>query len=409
MHRQDNEPITVFPWLVVGFGFLALALAFSTRATLGLVIPALDAELGWSRSFVSGAAAAALLVMAVVAPFAGRLIDRCGVRPALSAGLLLVAVGSLVAAIAEHRLVFLVAFSGVSAVGFGIVATHVVSTAVAGLFSGRRGLATGIATAGATAGQFLIVPLVAVLLATLSWRWSFAGLGLASLALAGLLWWTLPADNARAGGNRPGRLSADIGYLLRQPVFHLLFWSFLLCGYTTTGVIETHLLAYASLCGFAPVPGATAYGTLSAVNMVGMIGAGWLADRMDRVLLLGAIYALRALAFVVLINVGSSYEMLLFFAVLFGAVDYATVPVTASLAASHLGLRVMGLAMGIIACGHAVGAAAGAMLGGLVYDATGQYESLWLSSIALSALAAGLVFMMFRRPVPEAASVPGHC
>ena len=26
-------------WLVVGFGFLALALAFSARATLGLVMP----------------------------------------------------------------------------------------------------------------------------------------------------------------------------------------------------------------------------------------------------------------------------------------------------------------------------------------------------------------------------------
>ncbi|NIR29176.1 MAG: MFS transporter [Gammaproteobacteria bacterium] len=47
--------------------------------------------------------------------------------------------------------------------------------------------------------------------------------------------------------------------LLRSRVFQLLFCSFTICGYTTSGVIETHLLPYTSYCGIPPVPGATAY------------------------------------------------------------------------------------------------------------------------------------------------------
>ncbi|MGY4395433.1 MFS family permease [Sphingomonas sp. UYAg733] len=394
-------------WPVVAVGFLALAIAFSARATLGLVAPVWTAELGWSRGFVSGAAATALLVMAAVAPFAGRLVDRHGMRLTMVAGLTLVGLGSLMVAGTSSRTVFVIAFSGISAVGFGIIATHVVSTAVAHRFARRRGLATGIATSGATGGQFLIVPLIATVLATWSWRWSFLALGAGALVLVPFLWWTLgPPGTARAGDAKSdSNLSADIVFVLRKPTFHILFWSFLLCGFTTTGVIETHFLPYASFCGFGPVPSATAYGLLSAVNMVGMIGAGWLADRMNRVVLLGGIYLVRGLAFLILMNMGADFERLIVFAVLFGAVDYATVPVTASLVASHLGLRVMGLSMGMISAGHALGAAAGAYMGGYLFDLTLNYRWLWLGSTALTVCAGIFVAFLRDKPPSSAAEV----
>ena len=187
----------------------------------------------------------------------------------------------------------------------------------------------------------------------------------------------------------------DVSAILRKPTFHILFWSFLLCGFTTAGVIETHFLPYASFCGFGPVPSAAAYGILSAVNMLGMIGAGWLTDRMNRVLLLGSIYLLRGLTFIILMNVGADYDMLVVFVVLFGAVDFATVPVTASLVASHIGLRVMGLSMGLISAGHSLGAAAGAFAGGYIFDLTLQYDWVWLISLVM-AVGAGLMVFMLR-------------
>jgi predicted MFS family arabinose efflux permease len=90
--------------------------------------------------------------------------------------------------------------------------------------------------------------------------------------------------------------------------------------------------------------------------------------------------------------------MLVMFAILFGAVDYATVPVTASLVASHLGLRVMGLAMGLISAGHSIGAAAGAFMGGYLFDLTLRYDWVWLSSLALAAGAGAMVFLLRDRP-----------
>jgi MFS family permease len=406
----EGRRFEFWPWLIVGVGFLALALSFSARAALSLVMPLWDSELGWSRSFVSGAGAAALIVAAGIAPVVGRLADRHGPRVALSAGLAALAAGSLMVAVAASRPAFLFAFSFVSAIGFGTVAVHIVSTAVARNFRRNQGVAIGTATSGATAGQFVIVPLIAAVLPFVGWRWSFAGLGIAALLLVPLLWRLLAHAAANASACQAGpatdtSLLVDIRGLLRRPAFHALFWSFLICGYTTTGVIETHFLPYASFCGFAPLPGATAYGLLSAVNMVGMIAAGWLTDRMNRPLLLGSIYIARGLTFILLMNVGASLETLLAFAVLFGAVDYATVPVTASLVASHLGLRVMGLAMGLISAGHSIGGAVGAFLGGYLFDLSARYDWVWMSSLAVAVLAGAIVLLLRDRPGTTSALV----
>jgi predicted MFS family arabinose efflux permease len=99
------------------------------------------------------------------------------------------------------------------------------------------------------------------------------------------------------------------------------------------------------------------------------------------------------------------------FAIAFGLVDYATVPVTASLVASHLGLRVMGLAMGLIAAGHALGGAAGAYAGGWLVERLGSYDLLWWSSLALALLAGMMVLLLSEKAngshaLKEAASTP---
>lgn len=387
------------PWVVVAIGFLALALSYSVRAGASLMMPIWDEQLGWSRSYVSGCIAVALIIMAVLAPVAGRLVDRHGPRGTLVAGLVALAIGCLVIALAESAFVFAFAFAGIAAVGFGIVATHIMPAAIEQSFDRNTGFLSGLATSGSSGGQLLIVPLLAVLLESTDWRTSFAALGFASLLCAFWAWRSLPssksshADAARHATRQSG-LTADVVMILRNPAFQILFWSYAICGYTTTGVIETHFLPYAAFCGFGPVPSATAYGVLSALNLVGMIFVGWLTDRMNRPLLLGSIYLIRALTFVVLINVGADIEVLFAFAAFYGFVDYSTVPVTASLIASHIGVRVMGLAFGIISAGHQIGAAIGAYLGGYLFEAYARYAEVWWSSVALAALAGMMVFLL---------------
>ncbi|MCZ8548358.1 MFS transporter [Mesorhizobium qingshengii] len=395
---------------VISLGFVALALAYSSRASVGLMMPIWERDLGWSRSFVSGGVALALIVMAVLAPVAGRLVDLQGSRNALTLGLAILSLGSGLMSGADSGTAFLLACGGLSAIGFGLIATHVVSTAVEQQLDRNQGLGISIATSGATAGQFLIVPLIAVMLTSLSWRWSYAALAVACAGLAVAIHWILPSgtrsvDTPATAAAPTLSLSADIKLILKNSTFHLLFWSYFICGYTTSGVIETHFLPYAALCGFAPVPSATAYGLLSAVNLAGMILVGWLTDRVNRPLLLGSIYVVRGLTFILLVNVGADYDTLLLFAIGFGLVDYATVPVTSSLVASHIGLRVMGLAFGLISAGHQIGGAIGAYLAGYLFDIYAQYTWVWWSSFWLAVLAGILAFVIRDRRPAQAALI----
>ena len=137
-----------------------------------------------------------------------------------------------IVALMNGKLMFVIGFAGFCAVGFGIVATHVVATAVTRNFSANQGLATGIATSGATGGQFLIVPLIAALLAFARWRCSFGALSLASLALVPCIRMSMRADapssEANVSDQAVSSMAEDFVLIIRQPAFHVLFWSFLI-------------------------------------------------------------------------------------------------------------------------------------------------------------------------------------
>src|SRR5919204_5592687 len=76
----------------------------------GVLLPAMHAELGWSRTLITGAFSLALLVSAIAGVAVGRLLDRRSPRLLMTAGAagaaLLVAGWSRVQTIAELYLVF---------------------------------------------------------------------------------------------------------------------------------------------------------------------------------------------------------------------------------------------------------------------------------------------------------------
>lgn len=397
--HSSQRPGEFYGWLVVLVGFVVLSVSFSARFILSPAMPYLEGDLGWSRSFVSFGGSMALVCMAVVAPIAGNLVDRFGPRLLMMAGLATVGAGMAATAVMEAQWQFILAFSLLAGAGFGIAANHVVSTAVSLQFERNRGLAVGIATSGSTAGLLLLAPLIAQMLDGIGWRDSYLLIGAISVALVLPIHFLIRGGREPAGRSAPSPATAEklgrrLALLSRSPVFHLLFWSFTICGFTTAGVIEGHLIPYAIACGYPPLESATAYGVLSGFNLVGMILAGWLTDRMHRPLLLGGIYVMRGLSFILLMFIADDLSLLFVFAVAFGLFDYSTVPVTASLVASHIGLRIMGLTMGILSAGHALGAAVGLFLAGRIYDLFQQYAWTWAASLALALLAGLLCFLI---------------
>ncbi len=406
--RQSRD---LAAWIIVGVCFFSLAVSFAARSSVSQIMDALETELGWSRTTTAGAISLAQLVMAIASPIVGNMVDRFGPRLLLSAGLAAVGGGILLAAGAQNVWQFYLAYSVVAGIGFGTAATHVVSTVVSLTFNQRRGLAVGIATAGATAGQFIVIPILARVLEHTDWRTSYTAFGIAIIAFVPVI--LAAIRPVRTSAASPRRMTAvdpftdRLGFLLRSPTFHLLFWSYFICGITTSGVIEGHLIPYSVFCGFSVPESSDAFGLLMVFNLGGMVLAGWLSDRMNRPLLLGAIYILRGLSFIVLMMLveNPSYELLVAFAVIFGVFDYSTVPVTASLAASHLGLKIMGLSMGLLTAGHALGAAVGVQMAGVLFDLFATYRWTWLVAL-LTALLAGLLCFLIRENRDRGRLVP---
>src|SRR3546814_19322497 len=80
--------------------------------------------------------------------------------------------------------------------------------------------------------------------------------------------------------------------------------------------------------------------------------------------------------------------MLIAFAIMFGLIDYSTVPVTVSYVASRMGVGVVGVSMGLLSAVHAVGGALGASAGGVFFDVSGSSTSVWVVSLMLALVAA---------------------
>jgi predicted MFS family arabinose efflux permease len=234
---------------------------------------------------------------------------------------------------------------------------------------------------------------------TMGWRMGYVFLGIACFILIPFVW-SLIGDGRkkptmRKGPAAPAGLGQRLGYIFRNRTFLLLLVSYTICGFTTAGVVETHLIPYVQSCGLPVTTGAYAYGVLAAFNMGGMALAGYLSDKWHRPRLLAAVYACRGLSFILLMMV-PAYDVapLFLFAVMFGIFDYSTIPLTTSLVSTHVGLRVMGLALGLLGAFHSAGAAAGAFMGGILYDLFQQYEWIWITSIALALLAAVLAVLI---------------
>ncbi len=386
-------------WVVVLVCFFALSVVSATRASIGLVMPSLESEFGWSRGFVSSVAAYSLITMAIAAPFVGNLLDRYGPRAILVVGLALTGTGLISCAFIEVPWHFMASFAVLAGLGYGTVAKSMVSATIAGYFDENRGLAIGVAAAGSTAGQLALLPALAVVMTAMGWRTGYVFLGIACFALIPFVW-TMIGDGRkkpvmRKGPAAPAGLGQRLGYIFANRTFLLLLVSYTICGFTTAGVIETHLIPYVQSCGLPVTTGAYAYGTLAAFNMGGMALAGYLADKWHRPRLLAAVYAGRGFSFILLMMV-PAYDVapLFLFAVLFGIFDYSTIPLTTSLVSTHVGLRVMGLALGLLGAFHSAGAAAGAFMGGILYDLFQQYDWIWIVSIGLALFAAMLAILI---------------
>jgi MFS family permease len=152
--------------------------------------------------------------------------------------------------------------------------------------------------------------------------------------------------------------------------------------------------------GFSEMAGAQALGMTGAMSILGTIAAGWICDRFGRKGPLAWYYFIRGLSLLFLTVVWSVPSLLLF-AVVFGLNYFSTVPPTTTLTATIFGRHSVGELSGWIFFSHQVGSAVAAIIGGWLFDLTGNYFWAFVSAAILAFIAAGLSLMVREEPVPR--------
>jgi MFS family permease len=384
-------------WVVVAMLFFALALTFTARSSVGVLMPVWEQELGWGRTLISSGSSLVLAMMALSSPLAGNLMDRYGPSPVFAVGLALLGGAIIATSAVREEWQFLVVFGLAGGLGFGAVSLPLVSTAVAVYFTRNRGLASGIAMSGSTGGQLPTLLLLGILVTSIGWRGAYITFGLlliflapVSLALIRRRSNAQPDRKSDIPDVAPAQMSLleKLKFLCRDRTFLLLIGAFTLCGFTTAGVIDVHFIPYAVSVGYPLVDSTAAYGVHGLFNLIGLLLAGFLADHLRRPRLLSLIYVIRALSFILLLYISVDIKLMYLFAAIFGLLNFSVLPLVASLVATNIGVRIMGLTMGLVFAGHSIGGAIGAFLGGYFYDLFGDYELLWMLSAGLSAAAA---------------------
>jgi sugar phosphate permease len=403
-----------YGWVVAAVTFLTLLVSSGIRNAPGVIIKPLEAEFHWDRASISLAVAISLFAFGFGAPIGGSLIDRFGPRRIMLAGLTLNFAG-LLPLLGMTELWQLHLFWGlIVGIGTGMIASVLGATVTLRWFNQYRGLVLGVMGAASATAQLLFVPSLISLTTNIGWR---AGMTLlivvAGAALIPVALWmrNRPEDIGLTALGEPttAMISNDSRFTpLREAIrtrdFWLLAASFFICGYTTNGLIGTHLLPHTLEHGFVEAEMSSALVVMAIMNICGTLASGWLSDRVDNRFLLATYYGFRALSLAALPFILEMRGMLLF-SVVYGLDWVATVPPTVNLTARRFGRKSVGTLYGWIFCSHMIGAGIASYAGGFFRDRLGDYHLIFVSAAVMGIIAAGLALNISK---PRQLSLPSE-
>ncbi|MET0503307.1 MAG: MFS transporter [Candidatus Binatia bacterium] len=425
--RLARVPISVpffYGWFIVFLGFLSNLTAAGLRSAPSVLIHPFEAEFGWSRTQIASAASLNLLLLGLMAPFGGWLIDRYGPRRVILASLGTIAVGvSLTVFVSQlWQLIFL--WGVILGIATGV--TPPLGASIASRwFVSRRGLAIGIMTNANAAGQVIFLPLLMTVILVSGWRSALLMIATAAVILIPAIWLWMrdnpedvglqPFRSEKEGGSKPSRTAyargairpialSSVSEVFKTSTFWLLAGCFFICGVTANGLIGTHLIPHAIERGIPQLTAATAVGIMGGASFVGTTFAGWLVDRVDPRKVLAAVYALRGSSLFILPYV-TEPTALFVFAVIYGLDWYASGPATTTIIARTFGHERVGSLFGLVFVFHQLGGAGAAIAGGWARVQFGDYQYAFVIGGCMGLLAACLA-LTIRRTSREEPGIP---
>jgi MFS family permease len=405
-----------YGWFIVGTTFFMAFLAVGTRQGFTLFYSPWQDEFSWSVSEISLVASIGTVLNGLSQPFMGRLYDRFGAKPVILASLTVLGAGTVILSFVNEYWQLFLLYSIVLSAAAGGASFVTTGPLIAKWFNRKRGTAMAITSAGASAGGLLIIPFTAYLMLLTNWRVSWGVLGafvlLIGLPLTMLVLRESPQEmglepDGGKGGNDersrkayalrcPGPLECDSWRTaFRSPPIWQLALAYFVCGVTTVA-LATHFVPIAEGRGLAAGPASLAFGLMMGMNIIGVLGAGWISDRTGRKDLLAIVYATRGTAYAMMLIFTGGWALWLF-APIAGLSWIATVPLTYSLTAEIYGIKNMGTLSGVVTMSHQFGGAAAIYIAGWGYDRYGTYTIFWVTGAALLGVAALLAFSVRER------------
>jgi MFS family permease len=411
-----------YGWVMVGVTFLTALITAGAVGAPGVFIVPLQREFGWSTAEISSALSIRFILFGLMAPFAAALMNRYGLRNVTLSALLIVA-SALVASLAMTKVWHLLLLWGVViGIGTGMTALVLGATIAARWFNARRGLVVGILTASVATGQLVFLPMLASVTERFGWRIALSivcvMLGVAAFAVL-MLMRDRPSDvGLRPFGDQgteplpappPSNapiMAAALGTLrdaAKTRTFWILFATFFICGASTNGLVQVHLIPMCLDFGIPQVQAASLLAAMGVFDFFGTIFSGWLSDRYDNRWLLFWYYGLRGLSLLMLPFTDFSFYGLSLFAMFYGLDWIATVPPTVRLTAQRFGAERANLVFGWVFAGHQIGAAFAAFGAGLSRTLLSTYLPAFFFAGALCVVAALIVLAIARVPKPAIA------
>ena len=416
---------TYYGWYVVVSAMFIAGVTTGARNGFGVFVLPMSEEFEWNRTTISIAAGIGWLMNGVTQPFLGHLFDKFDSRKVVLISLLIAGLATAGLSLTFHYLFLIFLFSFVLSTAMSGASIGTLGPLLARWFMKRRTFVLGLVASGTSIGGLILIPFSAYLVELFSWRASWIALGMIvtflALPLGFMFIRNSPAqmglqpdgdpDPTISGGSAPperqrGQFEVDQWYKsFKSPPIWNLSAAYTVCG-ITVGLISIHFVPYAQeQVGVSLRTAGLIFGILTGLNVIGAIGGGWLADRFGRKNVLGTVYSVRCLAYLVLIGgliaversitlplIGSpGVPSLWLFAILAGFSWIASVPITTSLTAEVYGLRALATISGISFLCHQVGAFVSIIVGGVLYDLTGSYLlpfSLAAASLVPAAIAA---------------------
>lgn len=399
---QPTKPISWIVILLAGSAMVTVTLGI--RQVFGLFVIPVSNELGGGVQFFSLAIAFQNLMWGLSSPLFGAVADRYGAWRVAATGALLYAAGLLLMALYVTDAGVLI---GQIFIGMGLGSAGI-SIAVGAVARAappeKRSLALGLVTSFGSFGQFALVPFTHELMSSYGWQ---TALVILSVIMASMVAVTLglrgdgQSDKNKASVTDIAKLTAAgaLQSAISSRDYILLTSGFFVCGLQLV-FITTHLPTYITDAGISIDVAGWALALIGLFNIIGAFLCGWLGGITSKKNVLASIYLLRSVAIIAFISTPVTTFSVLAFGAAMGLLWLGTIPLTSGLIVVFFGPKHLSMLYGVVFLSHQIGSFVGAWVGGIWYDAYGNYEAMWWLNIGFG-IFAFIVNWLIREPKPD--------